>query len=293
MTEGPSTRPSTLRRHSRRHDPTPPSPPTGRRAYGLDTMSAGVMIAFAMELFERGILTLEDTGGIDLDFGNDESMVELIHLMGEREGFGDVLQTARALPPSASARAGAVRDARQGAGVAGRRRPRRQGPTASVRDLQHRRRPATRATRSRRSSGLRSRTGWIVSSEGQGRAYDVERGRAHRGRRCDVRIFMLRRRSLPSSSRARRPDGGRDGPRLRRRTTCSAWAMRQQPGQGLQHAGRPDARRRRLAGAPKKEPIPQGPAKGQMIPESDLDLTLDEHYEARAWTPDGVRRGPS
>ena len=54
-------------------------------------MSAGVTIAFAMELFERGIITLEDTGGMDLHFGNHAAMVELIHLMGEREGFGDVL----------------------------------------------------------------------------------------------------------------------------------------------------------------------------------------------------------
>jgi aldehyde:ferredoxin oxidoreductase len=58
---------------------------------GLDTISAGVTIAFAMELFERGILTLEDTGGMDLSFGNDRSMVRLLHLMGERQGLGDLL----------------------------------------------------------------------------------------------------------------------------------------------------------------------------------------------------------
>jgi aldehyde:ferredoxin oxidoreductase len=38
----------------------------------------------------------------------------------------------------------------------------------------------------------------------------------------------------------------------------------------------------------KTEPIPQGPAKGHMIPQTDLDLMLDEYYEARGWTPDGV-----
>jgi aldehyde:ferredoxin oxidoreductase len=59
--------------------------------YGLDTMSAGVTIAFAMELFERGIITTADTGGIDLRFGNHEAMVDLIRMMGERQGFGDVL----------------------------------------------------------------------------------------------------------------------------------------------------------------------------------------------------------
>lgn len=58
---------------------------------GLDTISAGVTIAFAMELFERGILTLEDTGGLELRFGNDQAMIRLLHLMGERQGLGDLL----------------------------------------------------------------------------------------------------------------------------------------------------------------------------------------------------------
>src|SRR5665647_2451282 len=48
--------------------------------YGIDTMSAGVTIAFAMELFERGILTVEDTGGLDLSFGNHESMVQMVRM---------------------------------------------------------------------------------------------------------------------------------------------------------------------------------------------------------------------
>ncbi len=59
---------------------------------GIDTISAGVTIAFAMELFEKGILTLGDTGGMDLHFGNDQSMVKLLHMMGERQpGLGDLL----------------------------------------------------------------------------------------------------------------------------------------------------------------------------------------------------------
>jgi aldehyde:ferredoxin oxidoreductase len=38
----------------------------------------------------------------------------------------------------------------------------------------------------------------------------------------------------------------------------------------------------------KEEPIPEGPAKGHLISQADLDLMLDEYYEARGWTPDGV-----
>jgi aldehyde:ferredoxin oxidoreductase len=58
---------------------------------GFDTISAGVTIGFAMELFEKGILTTADTGGLELKFGNHQAMISLIRLMAFREGIGDVL----------------------------------------------------------------------------------------------------------------------------------------------------------------------------------------------------------
>jgi aldehyde:ferredoxin oxidoreductase len=59
--------------------------------FGLDTISAGVTIGFAMELFEKGILTLTDTGGLELNFGNHQAMNTLIRLMAFRQGIGDLL----------------------------------------------------------------------------------------------------------------------------------------------------------------------------------------------------------
>jgi len=58
---------------------------------GLDTISAGVTVAFAMELYEKGILSKEESGGIELNFGNDEAMIMLLRLMAFREGIGDIL----------------------------------------------------------------------------------------------------------------------------------------------------------------------------------------------------------
>ena len=58
---------------------------------GIDTMSGGVTIAFAMELFERGILTITDTNGLDLRFGNAEAMIEMIKQISNGEGLGDIL----------------------------------------------------------------------------------------------------------------------------------------------------------------------------------------------------------
>jgi len=60
-------------------------------AYGLDTISTGMTIAWAMECFERGLLTGEETGGLDLHFGNAEAMVALVEQIAHREGFGDLL----------------------------------------------------------------------------------------------------------------------------------------------------------------------------------------------------------
>jgi aldehyde:ferredoxin oxidoreductase len=57
----------------------------------MDTISTGNICAFAMELYEKGILTREDTGGIELEFGNDKALIKLIHMIGIREGIGDVL----------------------------------------------------------------------------------------------------------------------------------------------------------------------------------------------------------
>jgi len=59
--------------------------------YGLDSLSTGNIVGFAMDCYEHGILTKEDTGGIDLRFGNAEAMVEIVKKIGSREGVGDIL----------------------------------------------------------------------------------------------------------------------------------------------------------------------------------------------------------
>lgn len=58
--------------------------------YGIDTISTGTIIAFAMECYENGILNKDITGGLELNFGNREAAMELIHQMGQGRGFGKV-----------------------------------------------------------------------------------------------------------------------------------------------------------------------------------------------------------
>lgn len=59
--------------------------------YVLDTISTGTTIAFAMECFENGLLTPQDTGGLDLRFGNADAALCMIEMIGRREGLGNLL----------------------------------------------------------------------------------------------------------------------------------------------------------------------------------------------------------
>lgn len=59
--------------------------------YTLDTISLGGTIGFAMECYEKGIITSSDTGGLELNFGNAEAAIGLVELIAKREGIGDLL----------------------------------------------------------------------------------------------------------------------------------------------------------------------------------------------------------
>ncbi len=59
--------------------------------YGMDSISAGSVIAFAMECYEKGLINKKDTDGIDLTWGNPSAIIQMIHKIGKREGIGDIL----------------------------------------------------------------------------------------------------------------------------------------------------------------------------------------------------------
>jgi aldehyde:ferredoxin oxidoreductase len=59
--------------------------------YGMDTISCGATIAWAMDCFEHDMLTEEDTGGLALNFGDADAMVAMVEKIGEREGLGEIL----------------------------------------------------------------------------------------------------------------------------------------------------------------------------------------------------------
>lgn len=259
--------------------------------FGLDTMSAGVTIAFAMELFERGILTVADTGGMDLSFGNHESMIKLLHMMGEREGLGDLL-------------ADGVRVAARKIG---------QGSEKYALHVKGLELPAY-DVRGAKGHGLGYATSYTGADHNKGYAiqeifglpfpYAVDRfavegkgkltmwnqdARTAVGDCPTMCIFMLDTSVAPFlfentadlmkgvTGLDLTPD---DVQRVGERVNNLAKVFNTMAGLTRADDDLPE----RL----KTEPIPAGPAKGQLISQLDLDQMLDEYYEARGWRADGV-----
>lgn len=59
--------------------------------FGLDTISTGGVIAFGMEAYEKGLIDREDTGGIELRWGSSSALIEMIKMIADKKGFGEVL----------------------------------------------------------------------------------------------------------------------------------------------------------------------------------------------------------
>ncbi len=59
--------------------------------YGLDTLETGNMIAWAMELYEKGVIDEKTTEGLRLEWGSSEALIEMIHKIAKREGFGNII----------------------------------------------------------------------------------------------------------------------------------------------------------------------------------------------------------
>lgn len=68
--------------------------------YGIDVATLGSMIAWAMDCYQRGIISDSDTDGISLEWGNHQGVIELIHKIVQREGFGSILAEGEKRAPT-------------------------------------------------------------------------------------------------------------------------------------------------------------------------------------------------
>ena len=254
--------------------------------YGLDGMSAGYTIGFAMELYEKGIIDRELTGGLSLRFGDGEAEVELLRLMGERKGVGEIFAD------------GAYRAAeRIGRG--------------SMRYVMHVKRQEFAAYEPRAFYGIglsyatssrgacHNVGGWTIRDEllkpkidrfaveGKGRL--VKSIQDVRGYIDSLAICTIPRRSLGLTDD---PD-----PSVVNHVTGAGFSGKEliTIGERVYNIERLILNRegvtRKDDALPERimyEPLPDGPAKGHRIAPEMLDRMLDEYYEARGWSSSGV-----
>lgn len=249
--------------------------------YGFDTISAGGSIAFAMECFQRGLIGPSDTGGLDLSFGNGETLVELVRLIGEREGIGKLLGegTRRAAEVIGG-------DARKYA--------------IEIKGLE----PAGHSPRALKGMAL----GYATSPRGgshhdtrptleRSGAYDrtavVGKGKMARANQDYTAVgdSLIICRFTESVTGSFVNEIYADMVKV-----VTGWDLSvdelKELGERIYNlervfnaregSGRHDDR---LPLRFMTEPIPQGPSKGMYVPDHELDLMLDEYYEDRGWNP--------
>jgi len=259
--------------------------------YGMDAISVGVTIGFAMELYERGIISLDDLDGIDLTWGNDEAMIAMVHKIAHREGFGAILADGTRKAAERIGK-GAERYAMNVKGL--------ELPGYDVRGA--------------KAHGLSYATGYSGANHNLGYAfqelipvpvpYPVDRlaykgkGRLtkwnqdNRGVTCDcapmccfLMDIALADTCLDNTAHLVNTLSGSTYT-ADEITTC---------GERLTNAARifniregftrvDDDLPERI----KTEPIKAGGSKGAYIPQEELDFMLDEYYEVRGWTNEGV-----
>jgi aldehyde:ferredoxin oxidoreductase len=247
---------------------------------GLDTISMGSTIACAMDMYTDEIISVEDTGGLELRFGDAETMVELVRLTGLREGFGDQLAN------------GSYRLAEKyGAPEYSMSVKKQEMPAYDPRGVQGI--GLQYATSNRGGCHVR---GYTISPEVLGVPFKMDQ-HVTQGKAEVVIEFQNLGAALDSTGaclfttfgigadeladllsavtgvRYTRDDFMRAGDRI--------WNLERRWNLKVGMTGRDDTLPARML----KDPIPTGPSRGEV---NRLDQMLPEYYRLRGWTADGV-----
>jgi aldehyde:ferredoxin oxidoreductase len=254
--------------------------------YGMDAISAGVIVGFAMDCYERGILSQADLDGIDAHFGNSEALIQLLEKMGKREGIGDVL-------------AEGVRIAGQKIGKGAEKLAQHiKGLEVTGYDLRCLKTAALGFAVSFRGADHNRHGAYAFDVKGKVDRLKAEKGRGKMVRDMEdtyalIDSFIVCKfsrgtyyKELPDMAKLYSLVTGYDmtpeelkksGERIN--TVARLINIRE----GL---GRKDDT---LPWKVMNMPIPdEGPVKGAVVTQEELDLLLDDYYESRGWTLEGV-----
>jgi len=254
--------------------------------YGLDAQSAGVTVGFVMECHENGILSHEDLGGIDAHFGNAEALIQLIEKIGNREGIGDILADG--------VKVAAEKIGKDSAKLAQSIK----GLEVTGYDLRCLKTAALGFAVSFRGADHNRSGAYTFDMTGKVDRFKAEKGRGKLVKESEDIFALLD--SLMVCKNAKGTFYKELSDMAKLYALVTGYEMTQEE---ISVAGQRINTLARLInireGLGRKDdtlpwkvmnlPIPdEGPAKGSVVTQEDLDLLLDDYYLARGWTAAGV-----
>lgn len=253
--------------------------------YGMDAISAGVIVAFAMDCHEQGILSHEELG-VDAHFGSVDALLTLLEKMGKREGIGDIL-------------ADGVRIAAQKIGKGAEKLAQHiKGLEVTGYDLRCLKTAALGFAVSFRGADHNRHGAYAFDVKGKVDRLKAEKGRGKLVRDMEDVYALIDSFIVCKFSRGTYYKELADMAKLYSLVTGYEMTPEEvkKAGERINTIARVINVREGLSRKddtlPWKvmnQPIPDdGPVKGAIVTQEELDLLLDDYYQARGWTPDGV-----
>ncbi|MEM3579751.1 MAG: aldehyde ferredoxin oxidoreductase family protein [Candidatus Bathyarchaeia archaeon] len=254
--------------------------------YGIDSISAGVIVGFAMDCFENGILTAKDMDGIEARFGNHEALVRLIEKIGKREGIGNIL-------------AEGVKFAAEKIGKGAEKLAQHiKGVEVTGYDLRCLKTAALGFAVSFRGADHNRHGAYAFDVKGKFNRLKYEKGRAKAVKDIEDVYTIIDSLIICKFSRGTYYKEFEDLAKLY--TLVTGWETTPEEmrvkGERINNLARVINVREGLG---RKDdtlpwkvmnaPIPdEGPSKGAYVTQEELEMMLDDYYEARGWTRDGI-----
>jgi aldehyde:ferredoxin oxidoreductase len=254
--------------------------------YGVDAISAGVTVGFAMDCFERGVLSQAELDGIDAKFGNADAMVRLVEKIGKREGVGEMLADGAMF---AAQRIG--KDSYKLAATI-------KGVETTGYDLRCLKTAALGFAVSFRGADHNRHGAYAFDVKGKVNRLVAEKGRGKLVRDMEDVYNLIDSFVVCKFSRGTYYKELPDMAKLYSLVTGFDISPEQLrlAGERIQNVARlfniREGLGRKDDTLPWKvmhDPIPdEGPSRGALVTQAELDLLLDDYYESRGWTREGV-----
>ena len=256
--------------------------------YGMDGISIGVVVAFAMDCYEHGVITKEQTDGIDLRFGNAEALIAIIHKIGKREGWlGNALaegvaKAAEIIGNGAEKYACHIKGLELPGYDLRTLKTAALGFSVSFRGACHLRNGAYSPDVKGKVNRFKIEKGRGKMISDEGNVYNIidslivckfSRGTYYDGTK-DLANYYTLATGIPITPEELTKSG--------ERIENIARLFNIREGKGTREFDT-------LPWKIKNCPVPdEGPAKGAVVNEEEFQIGLDDYYAVRGWTPDGI-----